>query len=321
MLGPTVTRSKPVLLVVDDSPAIHRLLSVKLHDEGLEFLTAYQGEEGLELAQEHQPALILLDVHMPGIDGYETLHQLKTNPETIEIPVIMLSGDDNPEQKVRCFQLGATDFVTKPFDVSELRARIQSALRIRSLLIMLAQRAQIDGLTGLYNRAAFDKTLAEEVERAAASGDPLALVMSDLDRFKRLNDTFGHQAGDAAIAGFAQVIAGEIRSYDIACRYGGEEFALILPGTSLEESAILCERIRRETEQLSWAKYPEMVTTASFGMTSGPIDAAQSNDPRSWVEAADQALYAAKDNGRNRVEPYEPTNPDLDETQSLRLAG
>ncbi|MEM1166455.1 MAG: diguanylate cyclase [Planctomycetota bacterium] len=321
MLALTANAGKPVLLVVDDSPAIHRLLSVKLRDEGLEFLTAYQGEEGLELAEAHQPALILLDVNMPGIDGFETLRRLKSHPETIEIPVIMLSGDDAPEQKVMCFELGATDFVTKPFDVSELRARIQSALRIRTLLIMLAQRAQVDGLTGLYNRAAFDTTVANEVARSIEEGEPLTLVMSDLDRFKRLNDTFGHQAGDAAIASFAQVMANEVRSYDFACRYGGEEFALILPGTAQEEATVLCERIRREVEQLSWAKYPEMSTTASFGMTNRAKDPATPDDPRSWVEAADDALYMAKENGRNRIERFGGDGTDLDDTLPVRLAG
>lgn len=311
---------KPVLLVIDDSPAIHRLLAVKLRDEDLEFMTAYSGMEGLDIAENALPSLILLDLMMPEMNGLETLRRLKGSRRTMRIPVVMLSGESDSEQKVKCFSLGAMDFVTKPFDVAELRARIQSAIRLTTLMTMLEQRAQIDALTGLWNRARFDQALASEINEASRRDQSLALVIADLDHFKKLNDTFGHQAGDAAISTFATILQAQVRSYDVACRYGGEEFGLIFPGTSLDDAHDICERIRQTVEAHTWIKYPGMRVTASFGVTG---TGAEGNEPEHWLRAADQALYAAKEAGRNRVLRYAPdagSSGDGD-PHAYRLAG
>lgn len=293
---------RPVVLLIDDSPDIHRLLTFKLKDEGVEFLTAFSGLEGVELAESNQPALILLDVNMPDHDGFEALHCLKDNPVTTGIPVIMLTGSAESANKVRAFELGAMDYVTKPVDVPELKARIQSAIRITRLMKLLEQRAQIDGLTGLWNRSHFNNQLDAAVNESTRKHTPLALAICDLDHFKKLNDTFGHPAGDAVLQGFAQLLSEEVRSYDVPCRYGGEEFAIILPGAAAEEALALCERVRKSLETLTFAKYPKVRATGSFGVATAPFSG--ETDIAGWIKAADTALYSAKTGGRNRTHVF-----------------
>ncbi len=307
----------PIALLIDDSPYIHRLLAVKLKDEGIEFLAAFSGPEGLELAESQTPSIILLDVNMPDMDGFEVLRRLKADTRTMGIPVIMLSGQAKSTDKVMAFDMGAMDFVPKPFDVHELRARIQSAIKITQLMRLLENQARIDGLTGLWNRAYFNERLESELSNAIRRSTPISLVMCDLDHFKRLNDTFGHPAGDAVLQGFAQVLRAELRAYDIACRYGGEEFALILPGATQVEASGVCERIRGAISEKSWRKYPEMKVTGSFGVTSAGLSGL--NDASSWIEAADRALYAAKTGGRNQVKLFDERLGA--EQQPLKMAG
>lgn len=300
---PASEDSTPVVLLVDDAPEIHRLLGVKLRNDDLTLLSAFSGEEALEMAANLKPSLILLDLNMPGIDGLETLKRLKDHPEAIDIPVIILSGSTSSSDKVFSFGLGATDYVTKPFDVPELRARISSSLRVTRLMRMLAQRAQIDGLTGLWNRVHLNDKLASEIEQAQRTGDPLSLVMCDLDHFKALNDTFGHPAGDLVLQTFAKILRAEMRRYDVACRYGGEEFALIIPGADATTAAGLCERIRIAIQNYRWPRYPDMTATGSFGITSRGL--ASGHEIANWIEAADRALYSAKQAGRNRVHIFD----------------
>lgn len=293
----------PVVLLVDDAPEIHRLLGVKLRNDDLTLLSAFGGEEALDIAANLQPSLILLDLNMPGIDGLETLRRLKLESSTVEIPVIILSGSSTSSDKVGSFGLGATDYVTKPFDVPELRARIASSLRVTRLMRMLAQRAQIDGLTGLWNRAHLNDKLAGEIEQSQRNGDSLSLVMCDLDHFKQLNDSFGHPAGDLVLQSFAKILKAELRRYDVACRYGGEEFAMIVPSSDAESTIGLCERIRTTLENMTWPRYPDMRVTGSFGVCTG--DARHMRGPSDWIEAADRALYSAKGAGRNRTHVYD----------------
>lgn len=307
---------QPVLLLIDDSPSIHRLLAFKLKNEGIEFLAAFGGAEGFEIAAANRPSLILLDLNLADQDGFATLRALKNDSRTIGIPVIILSGTTSPEEKVRAFELGAMDYVTKPFDVHELRARISSALRIHRLMQMLEKRAQIDGLTGLWNRAHFNDRLATELACAQRNKTPMSLVLCDLDHFKKVNDTFGHPAGDAVLEGFAAVLTTELRSYDVACRYGGEEFAIILPDAALAQACTICERIRQAIEHKRWPNYPDIRVTASFGVTDRGLDGNET--PEAWLDAADKCLYEAKQTGRNRVVAIPP--PAADQPK-LALAG
>lgn len=289
----------PVVMVVDDCEFVHRLLHARLRAEAIRIESVDRGDEAVPRALACAPALMLLDLNMPGMDGFEILRRLKDNPRTHEIPVIVLSGQDSAEDKVTAFDLGAVDFISKPFDMTELRARIRVALRMQALVQMLAQRAQIDGLTGLCNRASFESRWRQEFERATRQGSPLSIAMIDLDEFKSINDTYGHPAGDAVLTGVAQLVQRLVRVSDIACRFGGEEFAIILPETGPADAHILCERIRSSCEQIVWPRHPGRKVTLSVGISGASSVAG--HPIGAWVEAADQNLYTAKRGGRNRI--------------------
>jgi len=218
----------------------------------------------------------------------------------VNTTVVVLSGLSDSQDKVAAFDLGATDYVTKPFDFSELRARVRSALRTQRLMQLLAERAEVDGLTGLANRAAFNRRWTQEVNESQRYGRPLTLAVMDIDFFKKVNDTYGHPAGDEVIQGFAKVITSFTRDCDIACRYGGEEFCVIMPETAPEASRIVGERIREAMGSTVWPRHPEHSVTASVGI-AGINAGTVGLTPEGWLDRADKALYLAKHAGRNRV--------------------
>ncbi|MEN1704613.1 MAG: diguanylate cyclase [Planctomycetota bacterium] len=287
------------VLVIDDSAVVLRLLHARLRNEHVNLTLCDSAPDGLEIAREKKPALILLDLEMPGLDGYEVLRALKDSPETINIPVIVLSGLNNPQDKVTAFDLGAMDYITKPFESHELRARVRSALRIHHLLSMLSQRARIDGLTGLWNRMYFDEQFDGALNTARRHGRAISLAMVDVDHFKSLNDNYGHPAGDEVIRRVARLLQGMGRSSDLACRYGGEEFAVIMPETAPQDAARLCDRFREALRAISWPAHPERQVTASVGIAGAANAGSMSTDQ--WVKFADEALYQAKETGRDRV--------------------
>lgn len=293
--------STPIVLLIDDSQFVHRILDARLRSESISLIGANDGQAGFNRAVTDQPALILLDLDMPVMDGYETLRALKDNPKTRDIPVIVLSGLNSSQDKVTAFDLGAVDFITKPFELTELRARVRSSLKMSALLRMLAQKAQIDGLSGLYNRAYFDDRLKEEYDRALRHGHSMSIAMIDLDHFKSINDTYGHPAGDTVISGIASIIQQQCRSIDIACRYGGEEFVLILPETTPDQAYALCQRIRERCELMSWSQHPSRAVTLSVGVVGTDDGSSVSCTPGAWVEMVDRNLYQAKQTGRNKV--------------------
>ena len=291
--------SKPTVLIIDDSSDVHRLLRARLRHEDIELVSAESSRQGLQAAQTLRPAMILLDLEMPDLDGFELLRHLKNTPATLDIPVIVVSGLQSAQDKVMAFDLGAVDYITKPFNLTELRVRVRSALKMHRLVQMLAQCAQLDGLTGLWNRAYFDKRWSDEIAAALRHGRPLSLAMLDVDQFKSINDTYGHPTGDSVLQGLAKILQRECRQEDVACRYGGEEFALIMPDTQVADAVVVCERIRTALAGTSWARHPERNVTLSIGLSGSAraIDIA----PTAWVEAADRNLYTAKRGGRNRL--------------------
>ncbi len=296
------TPDDPIVLLVDDSIDVHRLLMARLRTEPITLICAESGQEGLRLAKDLIPAVILLDLDMPDVDGFEVLRGLKENPGTVDVPVVVLSGLTAAQDKVTAFDLGAIDYVTKPFDITELRVRVRSALRIHNLVNMLAHRAQIDGLSGLWNRAYFDRRWAEETAAVARHRRALSIALIDLDHFKSINDTYGHPAGDSVIQGLAAIINETCRASDVACRYGGEEFALIMPDTAPDQAANLCERVRAAVKERTWPRHPNRQVTASFGVVGVGEGVACDAAATSWLEKADQNLYKAKRAGRDRVE-------------------
>ena len=290
----------PRLLAIDDSELIHRLLQVRLQGEHLELHGALSASDGLRMAQQLQPEVILLDIELDEMDGFEVLARLKQDPRTQDIAVIFISAASDTMDRVRGLDLGAVDFIAKPFEVVELKARVRSAMRMRHLVRILEHRAQIDGLSGLWNRRYFDQRLAQEVSEAQRFDRPLSLIMCDVDRFKRLNDQFGHPFGDGVIERVAQLLSSG-RTSDVACRYGGEEFGVILPSTTAEQALEVAERQRVAIESHTWNGHPDLIVTASFGVADlqRMSNGATVDD---LVRSADAALYRAKQQGRNRIE-------------------
>lgn len=292
----------PILLSIDDSELIHRLLRARLHSERVQLHTASSSKEGLELARTLKPDVILLDLDMPEMDGFEIITRLKDDPATQNIAVIFVSASNDTANRVRGLDLGAVDFIAKPFDVVELKARLRSALRVQHLIKILAQKAQIDGASGLWNRTYFDKRLEAEVSEALRYNKPLSIIVVDLDRFKSTNDQFGHLFGDLVIERFATIMSGG-RTSDVVCRYGGEEFGIILPQTTAAEAAEVAERWRNKLAGTTWQDHSGLVLTASFGICDlATLEAPKT--PTALFAAADKAMYQAKKDGRNRVEVW-----------------
>lgn len=292
------------VLVIDDALDVHALVGARLKPEGVELLRALGWQEGFDLAVSASPDLILLDVEMPGCSGLELCRMLKADPRTSAIPIIFLTGSSDVDTKVHGFDLGAIDYVTKPFHPAELRARVRSALRTKRYQDLLTQRAQVDALTGLHNRGYFDSFLDAAVSAAHREGRPTSLVMMDLDGFKGLNDRYGHPFGDLVLQRCGEVVAAGIRAGDAACRYGGEELAIILPGLTLAGAIRLSERLRLTLSAAELTPKGERVhVTASFGVAEALEVAAmgRGTHPIALIGAADEALYQAKQTGRNRV--------------------
>jgi two-component system, cell cycle response regulator len=287
------------VLIIDDSTTSHAFVKSKLSGEPIEFFSAMNGKVGLQLANSLQPDLILLDVEMPHPNGFEVCRLLKAEADTMSIPIIFLTGASSTEEKITGLELGAVDYVTKPFDRAELRARVRGALRTKYLLDLLSRKAMIDGLTGLWNRGYMDQRLEAELSLIKRTGLPFSCIMVDVDHFKSINDTYGHAFGDAALCAISQIFMKSSRAEDVVCRYGGEEFALLLPGIDIDGAMMFAERLRENVSQLTLQCGGQKVKlTCSFGVSKvGSRDLADALP----VQLADQALYDAKRSGRNCV--------------------
>lgn len=295
------------VLAIDDSPEIHQLLKVRLKNLDVELAHADCGFDGFDQAMARHPDLILLDVMMPDASGFDICRKLKATTETRNIPVIFLTGASDVDQKVLGFDVGAVDYIQKPFDSAELNARVRAALRTKRFQDMLAQRAMIDGLTGLWNRAHFDQRMHEEVAASARYDRPMSLIMMDVDKFKILNDNHGHPFGDEVLQAVGDVLQDSARTSDWPCRYGGEEFGLILRETDLDGAIVMAERVREEIESLQLRNKAQLVpVTSSFGVVSSTLCMNPCDLSSKWmIESADAALYAAKEGGRNCVRTAE----------------
>ena len=293
-------KQKRKVAVIDDSPTNLSLVKVYLERMGLAPLLAQSGEQGIALVLDQQPDLILLDIMMPYVDGYEVCRRLKSDTRTSAIPIIFISAKDKTADKIAGLKLGATDYITKPFDPGELEARIRIILRMIELQEKLVTQANTDELTGLANRRYFSEMLERELLQAKSAATALSLVMLDLDHFKAINDTYGHLGGDAILRQLARTLTENIHPLDIAARYGGEEFVIVLPNTSSEKALHAIERIRVLVEDCHWSISAENVpVTISAGVTTMEIQ--EQLGPEELVKRADTALYYAKQHGRNQV--------------------
>lgn len=299
--GPSSGSAQKVLLV-DDVPLNLAFAAAEIEDLCVPLL-AGSGEHALRMALGERPDLILLDVHMPLMDGFEVCRRLKQNPLTADIAVIFLTALDEETDEEFGLNLGAIDYIAKPFSPAILRARVRNHLLAQKQRLQLQRLTQLDGLTGIANRRRFDQALALQWQRLAELAQPLGLLMVDVDGFKAYNDYYGHLAGDEVLRGVAETLEGHMRRHDdLAARYGGEEFACILPATDLEQAAEVAEAIREAVVDLCIPHAGSPVSdwvSVSIGCAS-VVPAAESA-PRELLAAADDRLYRAKSEGRNRV--------------------
>lgn len=294
---------RPKVLIIDDSKLVHALLADGLEGEEVDCLHAHDADQGFWFAERAQPDLILLDVIMPRTNGFDLCRALKNDAKTTHIPIIFLSGASDSLNKVQGLDLGAIDFITKPCEMGELQARVRAALRTKSLIDLLASSAQMDALTRLRNRRYFDERLDEELAAARRFGRAVSLILLDIDHFKQVNDRFGHLFGDRVLQEVAKTLSSSLREIDVACRYGGEEFAVILTETDLAGGVQVAERLRQTAESfaLAWRGQGASISVSCGVASSTQATQLETLSAPILVYAADQALYVAKSTGRNRV--------------------
>jgi diguanylate cyclase (GGDEF)-like protein len=291
------------LLVVDDQPVHLQVLHRTLSGEHQMF-AATQGEQALKVAREQRPDLVLLDVVMPGMDGFEVLHRLRSEPELADIPVIFVTAHGGDDIETQCLSAGAVDFISKPINPSVVRARVKTHLTLKFQSDLLRNLAFLDGLTGVSNRRQFDERLALEWGRAQRNGAALTLILLDVDAFKRFNDHYGHQAGDDCLRQIASVLQAALRRpADVVARYGGEEFVCLLPDTAFDDGLAMAHQMLTAVRKLAIPHHfseAATVVTASLGVATRE-GAGVDSRACDLLALADAQLYQAKRAGRARV--------------------
>ncbi|TWA86326.1 response regulator receiver modulated diguanylate cyclase [Azospirillum brasilense] len=297
-----MTDARSKILVVDDIPSNVHVLSRILKDEH-DIYFATDGAKALELVQSRLPDLVLLDIMMPGMDGYEVCSRIKADPITRDIPVIFISAKSEVEDETYGLEVGAIDFISKPISPPIVKARVRNHLLLKRQTDLLRTLSFNDGLTGIANRRRFDEVLLREWRRCGRVQLPLSLIMLDVDQFKPYNDHYGHQAGDECLRAVARLLAEQMmRPGDLIARYGGEEFVCLLPETDEDGAVQVAERLR---QTVAGQRLPHAVSyvadhiTISLGVaTARPL---LDDTPDRLTQLADGLLYEAKRAGRNRV--------------------
>ncbi|HEV8376444.1 MAG TPA: diguanylate cyclase [Candidatus Polarisedimenticolia bacterium] len=314
-MGTSIATHKIRILIVDDDAESLELIWQWLALQGHDLLIARSGKEALEKIHGSPPDLILLDLKLPPPDGFEIARALKKDPATRTIPLIVMSVRRDVHSRVECLRIGVDDFVSKPFHWDELDATIQSALEKRQLYTALEEANQqlqaansqlmklsvTDDRTRLYNDRYLRQRLSEEFKRSLRYGTALSIVLLDLDHFKKVNDRYGHDCGDAVLKQFGEILVENAREIDIVGRYGGEEFLIVLPNTDGIKAAIVGERVRKATEDFLFQAKDQIIrVTTSAGISSIPTNR-DVREEEQFLRAADEALYRAKEGGRNKV--------------------
>jgi diguanylate cyclase (GGDEF)-like protein len=298
------------ILIIDDSEKVREQIVQTLESVSL-FDRYFQARDGIEgfkmLIERPETDLVLCDLEMPRMDGFKFIAMARSREELRNIPIIMLTAREARDLKIKGLEQGASDYVTKPFDPGELIARVRVQLKIKLLQDdlkksneLLKELSNTDPLTQLFNRRYMMEVLEKEIHRTARKGSPISLILMDIDHFKKVNDAYGHQHGDAVLVNVAGLIRQHLRSYDVAARYGGEEFVVILPETPLDESMVVAERIRQGIQQVAFTgKLQQLKITISMGVAVYPAPGVDTIDD--IIRVADEALYRAKAEGRNRI--------------------
>ena len=294
----TSKKENQLILAVDDTPNILKAIQYILTKAGYPVITARDGDEAFILIRKERPALVISDIMMPGLDGYELCSRLRSKEATSLIPFIFLSAKDTVDDRIKGIQTGADAYLTKPFHRDELLALVETVLTRHRIYI---EQTMKDGLTALPNRAYLFKTLDNEMARARRYRRDLSVVMLDIDHFKSVNDTYGHLFGDKVLINLAGTLSKEVRRQDILGRYGGEEFLIILPETTGDAAAALMERCQRKIADIPYddgSGSSPVSVTISAGIAEFNTDDHSIED---LIGRADRALYRAKENGRDQV--------------------
>jgi diguanylate cyclase (GGDEF)-like protein len=293
---------KQTILIVDDTPANIEILCEVLDSE-YEVLFATSGTDALSIAVDQSPDLILLDVVMPEMNGYQVCRHLKEDKRTQSIPVIFVTAMDQEEDEAKGLNVGAIDYLTKPIRPPIVKARVRNHLELKRYRDFLENLSSTDGLTGIFNRRRFDETLDSEWRRARRAASPLSLILMDIDLFKSYNDHYGHLAGDDCLRRLAQVLSDCVRRpSDLVARYGGEEFACLLPNTDANGAMQVANHILEATNNLNIPHAHSSVAdrvTVSIGVTT--IIPVTGQPVSQLIQRADELLYTAKGSGRNQV--------------------
>ena len=301
---------KNSILIVDDEKSNLLVLNGILNQDYTLYL-ARDGKEALERANEYMPDLILLDILMPGMDGYETLEKLKSSHKTKDIPIIFITGLSNVEDQVKGLGCDVADYITKPFSRQIITLRIRNHMKIINSIHEIERLSMTDQLTNIPNRHYFNSQLEAAWKLSVRTRQSLSIIILDIDHFKKYNDIYGHQQGDVALREAACIMAKSLhRASDLIARYGGEEFIVLLPDTCVKGALKVAERMRsniEEAEILHWsAKFDLTKLTISLGVNSLTPKHEDSIDI--FISCADDALYMSKNNGRNRVSVYKPAD-------------
>lgn len=294
--------SQARILIADDTPYNLKVLSAVLSQQNYHLITAHNGLETLKLAVTDAPDLILLDIMMPGMDGIEACQRLKQDPNTCDIPIIFLTAKSEDNDIIRGLELGAADYITKPFNPKILLARVKTHLSLRQKTKELQEFAHKDGLTLIANRRRFDHYLETEWQRCLRAQTPLSLIMIDIDFFKNYNDAYGHLQGDEILKLTAKTLEKVLEGTPyLVARYGGEEFAIVLSNTTLEEALHIAAKAHVEIANLNIVHQNSILKklTASFGIAT--LIPNEHNSIKDLISMADAHLFKAKENGRNCI--------------------
>jgi diguanylate cyclase (GGDEF)-like protein len=291
------------ILLIDDAPANLKVLINALKNANYEILVATGGKTALEIAAYETPDLILLDIIMPEMNGYEVFAKLKANVTTKTIPVIFISARDEEEDETKGLELGAVDYISKPIKPLIVKARVKTHLELKRQRDILENLSTIDGLTGIPNRRRFDEFIEQEWHRAIRSHFPLSLIMMDIDYFKLFNDNYGHITGDECLKQVAQTLAKTIeRKTDLVARYGGEEFVSVLPMTDAKGAVIMAKKFQRSILSLGIEHaYSDTADHITISLGIATIIPSKHTTHQVLIEMADKALYLAKVSGRNQL--------------------